>query len=512
MKNWRSLLAIVAVAVTTKAAAQDPAEAYNLSNTTVQGTARSIGFGGALGSIGGDFSAISVNPAGLGVYRSSELSFTPSLKINSSSSVFQGETSNDNNARITINNFGIVLTEAPKGKRYERRSWKAVSFALGMNRIADFNHDYNYQGNNNTSSASLAFEADANHYPGNVSTPGTLAYTGYNAYLINIPLNNYYTAVPFAGGIRQTNAIQERGGISEYLMSLGGNYREKLLLGATIGIDNMNYTRSSNYTESILAGNTYNPQNFQSFTYNNQLNITGIGANLKIGAIYKITDFLRIGAALHTPTIYGMHEYTDYGIISKESGLTHSFSTANLLPVQAADYTFISPLKSVLSASVIIKKWGFITADYEYVDYSSMKYYYTTGYDSTRGLSYQQEANEMNQRIKGAYQSASNLRIGAEIKLTKYFMVRGGFGYYGNPYKAGYTSMERMDISAGVGFRSKNFFADLGMVNSSYKFSEQAYNDIDYAHVATANTGAASPVADVKYTMNNIALTLGVKF
>ncbi len=59
------------------ASAQDITEAYNLSNLTVQGTARSMGFGNALGSVGGDFSSLSVNPAGLGVYRSSEFTLTP---------------------------------------------------------------------------------------------------------------------------------------------------------------------------------------------------------------------------------------------------------------------------------------------------------------------------------------------------------------------------------------------------------------------------------------------------
>ncbi len=127
------------------ASAQDVTEAYNLSNLTVQGTARSMGFGNALGSVGGDFSSLSVNPAGLGIYRSSELSITPSLRINSAKGDYAGTTSSDNNTRASINQFAIVLTSAPKGKRYDSRNWKAVSFAFGMNRVADFNHNYTYR-------------------------------------------------------------------------------------------------------------------------------------------------------------------------------------------------------------------------------------------------------------------------------------------------------------------------------------------------------------------------------
>ena len=110
--------------------AQDMGEAYNLSNLEVQGTARSMGFGNALGSIGGDFSSLSVNPAGIGIYRSSELTVTPTLRFNNASSDYISNTTSDNNTRFNFNNFGLVLTSAPKGKRYERHAWKAVSFGI----------------------------------------------------------------------------------------------------------------------------------------------------------------------------------------------------------------------------------------------------------------------------------------------------------------------------------------------------------------------------------------------
>ena len=198
--------------------AQDLAEAYNLSNLKVQGTARSMGFGNALGSVGGDFSSLSVNPAGLGVYRSSELSFTSSLRANSATSQYLGTETMDNNVHFNINNFGMVFTNAPKGKRYEKRDWKTVSFAFGMNRVADFNRTYTYAGRNNNSSATQVFESDANQYPN--YTVGTqnangLGYMGYQAYLIDqVEPNRYKSIVPIAGGINQTKNIKENGGIN----------------------------------------------------------------------------------------------------------------------------------------------------------------------------------------------------------------------------------------------------------------------------------------------------------
>ena len=66
------------------AEAQNEIQALRYSQYTLFGTARYQGMGGAMDALGGDFSAASVNPAGLGIYRKSEASFTPSFVIASS--------------------------------------------------------------------------------------------------------------------------------------------------------------------------------------------------------------------------------------------------------------------------------------------------------------------------------------------------------------------------------------------------------------------------------------------
>ena len=489
------------------ASAQDIQEAYNLSNLTVQGTARSMGFGGALGSVGGDFSSISVNPAGLGVYRSSEFSLTPSLKINGTSSSYLNNTTADNNTRFSINNFGLVLTNAARGKRYEHRNWKAFSFAVGMNRVADFNRNYTYSGNNYSNSATQAFASDANLNPGNVNTSGTLGYMGYQTYLVDTLGGQYVSAVPVANGTQQTKTVQERGSINEYLIALGGNYKEKLMLGASIGIPVVDYTRNTTYSEVGLSGSAANPFDFNSFSYANSLHIYGSGVNVKLGAIYKITDFLRVGASFHSPTFYNLNDVSDPSITATSGGylttLANYLPSPNNLPENQFNYSFTTPWKGVASATFILKNLGFITADYEYVDYSTMRYLYPAGIDDASGVSFQQEEADMNQQIKQTYKASSNFRLGAEIKLTKYFMVRAGAGYYGNPYKNSAYSADRLDLSAGLGFRTAHFFTDFGVVNTQYKLQESPYSIAGVTNV---------PVASTSYTLNNVALTVGVKF
>ncbi len=503
--------------------AQDVREAYNLSNLTVQGTARSMGFGNTLGSVGGDFSSLSVNPAGIGVYRSSEFSFTPSLRINSATGDYAGSTSTDNNARFGFNNLSLVFTNAPKGPRYDKRSWKAVSFGIGMNKVADFNRNYSYFGKNNTSSASQAFESDANWYPTDALTTdpsNALGSIGYQSYLLNQNLGNeFYSVVPYSGGINQMKSVEERGAINEIVISLGGNYKEKLLLGATVGVPSVRYKKTSYYTENVASGNTNNPENFSSFTYGNKLDISGNGVNLKLGAIYKFSKFFRAGIAFHTPTFYSITDEFDPSMTSVVNGQTtilNTLSGGGLIHNQF-DYRFSTPYKAVLSATIMLNTFGFITADYEYVDYSAAKYYFSEGHDLVTGQSFKEQADAINREIGKTYGGVSNFRLGAEGRLGKFFMVRAGFGYYGDPYTsygksvqpAAYTT-ERIDISCGFGFHFHHFFTDMGYVHSMYQGFEQPYA-VDYSGVVSG-PAATVPTAKMNYSLNNFAWTIGVKF
>jgi len=490
-------------------------EAYNMSNLTVQGTARSMGFGNALGSIGGDFSSLSVNPAGLGIYRSSELTFTPALRINASSSTYQGVVTPDNNVRFNFNNIGIVFTNAPKGKRYEKKKWKAVSFAFGNNRVADFNRNYSFAGTNYTNSASQVFEADANKYyndPHSQSPLSVPGFVGYKGYVIDPSgPTTYVSAVPFTGGIKQEVAVRERGKINEFVLSLGGNYKEQLMLGATIGLPSLRYTNEYTITESLAPGNNAaNPDTFSSFRYNQATTLKGNGANLKIGAIFKANDNLRLGIAFHSPTLYAITETYSPGIHSVVGSYTNDLNATNQgLATDQFSYQFVSPWRGILSASYVMKGVGFATVDYEYTGYNSMGYIYPQqdGY----GNSYALQQYDMNQKISSTYQNTSNVRLGVEALVNKFFMARVGFGYYSNPYKTTGMNGQRMDISGGVGFRDKDFFLDIALVHSAYQLQSQPYK-IDYAYISTSEPVSVVPTAKTDFGINNLAVTVGFKF
>jgi hypothetical protein len=484
-------LVLPSICLVNSAEAQNIMDGGQYSGTSSFATARSIGFGNALGSVGGDFASLSVNPAGIGVYRTSEFMVTPGLRFNGSKSNYSdGGSMSDNGTRFGFNNMGMVFTDSREGKEYKRSNWKSISFGIGINRTADFNRNYNYTGSNHTSSGSQYFENDAQNYPEhtqlNNGYDGTPGYLGYQSYLLAD--NTYNSLVPYQKGIAQTKDIQEKGGITELDFTLGGNYKEKLLIGATLGIPILRHVVSSTYSEQTI--NPSPSDSFKRFDYSENYKTTGAGVNLKLGAIYKFNDYFRMGLAFHTPSILSLNEVSDASITTN----SNNFAGINTIDAPRNEYNYqvVTPFKTVLSATGILGKHGFVSLDYEFVNYASMRYYMDD-------KNYQ---TQLNNQIKQLYTTASNIRAGVELKFDQ-FMVRGGVGFYGSPYKNQDYQSNRLDLSIGVGYRFDNMFIDLGVINSTYSTSEQPY--------ILAQGYTQAPYAKIDNSRTIGLITFGVK-
>lgn len=476
-----------------QAFAQDETDALRYSLLAPQGTARSMGFGNALGSVGGDFTSLSVNPAGIGIYRKSEFMFTPVLRFGSTEGQYLNGVNDDSKTAFNFSNIGIVFTRAEKGRRYDKSSWKTVSFGIGLNRVADFNRNYTYSGDMKTNggpnnSFSELFVNDAASYPNDVQSNGTLAYLGYQSYLVNQDSLGFYSLASSGLGLRQRRSVSEKGGISEVVFTLGGNYEEKLMIGATLGLPTVRYTRDAFFEETDASGN--NNDGFGSFRYNESLKTTGLGINLKLGMIFKPSDYFRFGLAVHTPTWFSLNDEFNESLTANTENYM-GVQTANNDP-RTFNYNLTTPWRGIISATALMGQYGFITADYEYVDYHSMRYRFSN--------EYKDDQNARNEVIKSTFQAASNFRIGIEGHMDQFF-ARAGFGYYGNPYKNGGSNASRKDFSIGIGFRTDRFFTDVAFVHMQYDQNEVPYV-LPYV---------VAPTATLNNKMNAIALTLGWK-
>ncbi|MGB1206129.1 MAG: OmpP1/FadL family transporter [Chitinophagales bacterium] len=470
--------------------AQSPNDALRYSQTTFGGTARSMGVAGAFGALGGDFSATSNNPAGLGIYQKSEIVFTPSLFLSNTESTYFDKTTTDQRSNFNFNNFGVVFTNKARERRGKTSNWRTTTLAFGMNRLANFNSRTYMSGYNTNNSISQYYAERANG-----TTAAALrdelpfdAGLAYWVYAIN-PTNTAETeyAAIAEGNVEQEEFGNFQRGIDEYTLSFGSNYKDKLYLGATLGIDNVRYRSEKTFRETDTENNTVD---FNYFDVEDFLTVSGLGVNGKLGMIYRATNFLRVGVAAHTPTSIALQEKYSTLMRSEFESFTPDEASS---PNGEYEYNVTTPWRLVGSAA-FLHKFGFISIDYEFVDYSQMQFSFG---DSAEERSF---ASDLNSTIRSANKAASNIRIGSELALDK-FRARLGYAFYGSPY-VDVENASRQSITGGLGIREQGFFLDVAYVHSLQNSTNQPYQ--------LSNETVESAVVDTKN--GNVVLSVGFKF
>jgi hypothetical protein len=133
------LIITAALAASLSLNAQNEVDALRYSQLIPGGTARFNSLAGAFGALGADFSTLSTNPAGLGVYKQSEFSFTPSLYLGKTTSTYQTKTGEDLKYNFNLGNTGLVMV-MPAGKALRESGWRNIQFGVGLNRLNNYNN------------------------------------------------------------------------------------------------------------------------------------------------------------------------------------------------------------------------------------------------------------------------------------------------------------------------------------------------------------------------------------
>jgi len=163
------------------------------------------------------------------------------------------------------------------------------------------------------------------------------------------------------------------------LGSVSGNYNDVLYIGATLGLPYLRYYRETVYSEYDVADTI---PFFDNWSSTENLTTTGWGINLKLGAIVKPVNWLRLGAAFHTPTYYWSMNDTWFTNTNSYLQLYENDSTDDLVWTNSSyesalgrfEYRLSTPLRAIGSASILIGKFGFISGEYEYANYSAAKF------------------------------------------------------------------------------------------------------------------------------------------
>lgn len=564
MKRW--IIILTAVSVTGTAAAQGqaggllldkdllmPSDMIELSQTQFNfGTARAMAMAGAFTSLGADLSSMSINPAGLGMYRHNDLSITPMM------SFIRAESNADPYGRNRRDRFSMANIGGVANVYEGSGKLVSVNFGFGYNRIADLNYDYSYQRWGQQATVGDAYarmlnwsDRSKNGFYNNGGSgnwnwdrvPVELfnAALAYRGFLIdqtdpNDPATWKPTWVGNDADIAHFTSMRSRGSIGEYTLSAGLNIDNRFYLGATLGIQSVYQHKYIDYGEEFFYGggtgaeaDGHGPSGLDYqllwWKLNQDVVIDGTGINFKLGFVYRPFANLRIGAAIHTPTYYAL----DYKFQSAAAGLAYAnnntdsnvtpdsdgfISTAGdpnmtspLVAYEGANnWSFVSPTRLLFGASYTFGNRGVISVDYERDWYNGIRMKNNpTGLDSD--LWY-------NDTFRDNFKGANILRVGAEFKPLPALALRAGFGYCGSMLKDDKTILASPVIrqttyyGAGVGF----VLARGVLLDVAYQYLSSDLTDY-YLFYAEDNTGMAESARySTSINRHNVAVTLGFRF
>ena len=477
--------------------AQNLSDAIRFSFTTPGGTARTIGAGGAFGALGGDFGSISINPAGLGTYRSSEFVISPSVRLQESSSILRGFNSGfvTNEDYIGLENLGLVFSHTPMGS-----DWYSSNLAIGFNKIANFNNAFFYEGKTLGSiTERFTFQADG-------LTPEQLddfeAFPAYSTGAIYDFDEDQLYETDFIGNpdqqVWKNQIVEQSGSINELTLTWAGNYRNKVNIGFGVGIPFLNYEEVKEYNEDDRDNEV---EFFDQLRYFEFINTSSKCFNFKGGFIFIPAKILRLGLSVQSPTWYYVTD--DYN-----TELTYGFTDNNGVqefteasPFGSFNYRFNTPWTFTASAGSIYRVGdiqGFFSADLEYKDFTEANFDLSSNSGDPSDRTY---SIELNNQIDRELNSATTLRLGTELAYQN-FRIRGGLQLRQSVFAADGNSTDT-NFSLGLGLRSGAFFFDFGYINQE---REEGY--LPYV----TNNESRDQLVENTFNTDNIVMTVGYKF
>ena len=459
-------LAVLGMLGAVPVSAQTVYDAANIANKDLNGTARFVSMGGAMGALGGDISTIATNPAGIGIYRSNDAMLSFSLSSYGTESNYMGSKMNADKMKTSFDNAGFVISS----KIGNATALRYVNFGFNYHKAKSFYKNMSMGGNlgDYTQTDYMAAQAGGiKDWSGNIYTDpevGWLSALGYDSYLItdfiahngqgDVPsgyvpyMENgtqvknldgdlmYITPGEYGGMFLGGNGnfrSEERGGIEQYDFNISFNINDRVYLGVTVGAYAIDYNKYTFYSEDYLdnAGNSIG-QNYNLQSWNK---IHGSGFDVKFGAIVRPFEYspLRIGLAIHTPTYYNLDYKTNARLesnvlndldIANESGIGSGVIgqyTVDTYDIMNGDmvrqFQLQTPWTYNVSLGYTVGSSLALGAEYEYQDYSSMKFKDQEGYSDTFGYE-----NSTTSMLKGV----STIRLGAEYKVIPQFALRAG--------------------------------------------------------------------------------------
>ncbi len=519
------------------------------------GTARTAAMGGAFSSLGADLSSMSMNPAGLGMYRSSEFSFSPSVtwtdtksKATASNYVTNDKTRYD---RFALGNIGLAINTFQS-----TGTLTSFTFGFAYNKLADFNYRSNIGLDDQLNSIADVFARQLDGIPSSQlsyrATPSPWrneriapnrwgAVAGFQTWAVMDLPDDYYDANlwveelpngewtgPLTNNFLRTKTT---GGLGEYNISGGMNFGNVVYAGFSLGIQNLLYEQYNYYDEEYtLTDDPAYATTLAALEYDQWLKYSGTGVNVKLGVIVRPIEELRFGLAYHSPTWMSVdQEYQITHMNTIYQNGDYPLQEPVFSDVLVYTYKYNSPSRLMVGLSYQFEDVAIFTADYECVWYDKMR---------LRDANSGSVSSAYRDDIEYAFRPSNNVRVGLELKPVSALALRAGVALYDSPVVANkydgpiderkyVTPADNMpasvidnpvatkvtNYSAGLGYRNRGFSLDLAYVFSDTEYSNYSLHSYWDENQDTGElTKLGSGPVKTSMKRNILTMTMGFRF
>ena len=455
--------------------AQTDEDVVRYTNLGIGGTSRFIGLSGAMGALGGDMSCASYNPAGIGISLKSDLNFSFGMHFANTITDFNSSTQKKLSPALNFNFLGLGGTSIDK-KNPENRYY----FMIGYNQLQNYNQSIFIKGRPTRGKSMTLDMLDYAKGKAPKNLDGLYEGAAYYVYLLDLldtlNYNTYYSYIDTSKSFLQQKKINTSGRVNELTFSYAYTFDETVYLGVTLGIPFLKFSYQSDYAEIDDRNEMYivkNPNNTYSssysypvkyysglggikdFHYQTTYTTTATGINIKLGSIWRVNDYFRVGFYYHSLTWFKAKDIYYYRFET-------NWDEGQRIKVSVPDggglynYNIRTPSKLGIAISSIVQNKMSINADYEIVDYRK-------GLLSSSDVGVFDNANKA---LKEKYAMTGNLRCGIELN-TKPIIFRMGWASYGSPFGNQISgNYVRNSFSFGFGFKTTYFYYDFAFVKS----------------------------------------------
>lgn len=501
MKRYITFIGLLVCTITS---AQNIDDALRYGTENLQGTARFQGMAGAFGALGGDLSALNINPAGSAVFNNSLFSISGTHYIRDNATRYFNGVDGSTTNNLDINQAGGVFVFKSTN---DNSGWKKISLAINYDVVQDFDDQIYVQGSSNQGIDNYflnfaqgvpfgdillrdgEFLEDA--YLDIGSSQGYAdqqAFLGYYGGVID-PESTDDSSTAYISNANYNAVNQEfsrftTGYNSKFTLNVASQFRERLYVGASLNFHTILFDKFDSFYED-----GYEADSETQFTsFDNALHTEGSGFSFSLGAIAKLNEFVRIGGSYQSPTWYRLTDDTAQRINSDLADDDINFVNLDIVNLFEA-YTIKTPEKLTGSLAVIFGKNGLLSFDYSYQDMSRAEL--RPENDPSFSTVNAQIANELG--------AVSSFRVGGEYRIQQ-ISLRGGYRFEQSPYANGDAIGDLTGFSGGLGYSFGGSRLDLAI--------NRMQRDVN---ILLFDTGLTTP-ATINNTNTNVTLGYTINF